>query len=116
MLLERYADSEEKTWQAKADELEHYIAEHREDLLDAVGLGAPSTRLELAPLRAWETLKVDEVDTYADLWVDEGRPQVSADVLRRRLCWATQLGLVQDVDGSTVFNSLIARILPNGTP
>ena len=116
LLLERYADSEEKTWQAKADELEHYIAEHRDDLLAAVGLGAPSTLLELAPLRAWETLNADEVDTYADLWVDEGRSQVPADVLRRRLCWATQLGLVQDVDGSTVFNSLIARILPNGTP
>ena len=116
LLLERYAASEEKTWQARADEIEDHIAKHRDDLLDAVGLGAPAARLELAPLRAWGTLKADEVDTYADLWVDEGQTPVPADVLRRRLCWATQLGLVQDVDGSTVFNSLIARILPNGTP
>ena len=44
MLLERYAASEEKTWEARAEELEHYIADHREELIDAVGLGAHAAR------------------------------------------------------------------------
>ncbi len=116
LLLKRYAASEGKTWEARAAELERYVGEYRDDLLDAVGLGEPAVRLELAPFRAWETLNANEVDTYADVWAEEGRPSVAADVLRRRLCWATQLGLVQDVDGPTVLNPLIARILPDETP
>ena len=115
LLLEHYADSEEKTWEARAESLRRYISEHHDELLDAVGLSDSKTRRELAPLRAWEALKAEDVDTYAELWEEDGKPPVAADVLRRRLCWATQLGLVQDVDGSTVFNSLIARILPKDT-
>ncbi len=116
LLLEHYATSAGKTWEARAAELERYVGEHRDDLLDAVGLGDPAVRLELAPLRAWETLNASEVDTYADVWAEEGLPSIAADVLRRRLCWATQLGLVQDIDGSTVLNPLIARILPDDIP
>ena len=43
----------------------------------------------------------------------EGGHPVDVDVLRRRLCWASQLGIVLDVDGSLEFNPLIARILGN---
>lgn len=113
LLLERYAASEEKTWEARTDELERYIADHREDLLNAVGLGAHATRLELEPLRSWETLDADDVSTYADVWTDDGGPAVAADVLLRRLYWATKLGVVQEVGGSSVLNPLIARILPD---
>ena len=113
-LLARFAESEEKTWSNRTKELNRYIEAHRDDLLDAVGLGAPAVLRELAPLRAWSRLNADEVDTYADLWADdEHSSPVAADVLRRRLWWATQLGIVQDQDGSAVFNSLITRILPN---
>ena len=113
MLLERYAASEEKTWEARAEELEHYIADHREELLDAVGLGTHTARLELAPLCSWGTLDTDDVSTYADFWTEEGGPPVAADVLLQRLHWATQLGIVQEVNGSSVLNPLIARILPD---
>ena len=115
LLLEQYADSDEKTWEARAGSLRRYISEHQDELLDSVGLSDSKTRRELAPLRAWEALKAEDVNTYAELWEEDGKPPVAADVLRRRLCWATQLGLVQDVDGSTVFNPLIARILPKDT-
>ena len=115
LLLEQYAASEEKTWERRAEELRLHVAEHRDDLLDAVGLGTRPACHELAPLRAWDKLNANDVDAYADLWTDEERdPPVTADLLRRRLWWAIQLGIVHDVDGSTVFNPLIARILPNG--
>ncbi len=112
LLLEQYTGSEKKTWEARAEGLRRYISERRDELLAAVGLGDPATRQELAPLRAWEKLKADEVDTCAELWEEDGKPPVPADVLRRRLCWALQLGLVQDANGLIVFNPLIARILP----
>ena len=116
LLLERYAESEEKTWRGRASELDRYIKEHVDDLLAAVGLGDLAARRDLAPLRAWgEPLNADDVGTYAAIWEEEGRTPVTADVLRRRLYWATQLGLLQDVDGSTVFNPLVARILPDAT-
>ena len=73
MLLERYAASEEQSWKARSAELEQYIADHKDDLLDAVGLGTPASRLEIAPLLAWERLTTDEVETYAGSL--EGRGQ-----------------------------------------
>ena len=116
LLLERYATSEEKTWKTRVAELERHIEEHRKDILDAVGLGTTTSRNQLAQLREWGTLTADEIDTYDDLWADEGGAPVEADVLRRRLDWATKLGLLQDVDGSTSLNPLVAKLLHNVTP
>lgn len=115
LLLERYAASKEKTWEARVAELDQHVEENREEILEAVGLGAVSARDELAQLCEWGTLTADEIDTYEELWADEGGGPVKADVLRPRLHWATKLGLLQDVDGSTVLNPLIARLLNNDT-
>ena len=113
LLLDRYRDVEATNWKGKALELDDYINEHRDELLDAVGLGEDAARCELAPLRAMETLKAEDVEACADLWVDHGGSPVDADVLRRRLFWATQLGIVVDVNGEAVLNPLVARILPD---
>ena len=113
LLLDRYLDLGAADWNGKAVALGDYVNEHRDELLDAVGLGEASARVELAPLRAMETLKVEDVEACADLWADYGEPPVDADVLRRRLFWATQLGIVVDVQGEAVLNPLVARILPD---
>ena len=111
-LLERYADCPETTWQARADALEGYIMASRDDVLEQLGLGAPATRNTLAPLLAWSPspLRLDEVDTYAELWAEAG-PPVEPEILRRRLFWAMQLGLIDNDNGSGTFNPLVARLL-----
>ena len=50
LLLERYAESDRKNWNAKASELQDYVAENRDDLLDALGLGSTTVRSQLAPM------------------------------------------------------------------
>ena len=111
-LLERYAECPETTWQARADALEGYIVGNRDEVLGQLGLGAPETRNALAPLLAWSPspLRLDEVDTYAELWAEAG-PPVEPEILRRRLFWAMQLGLIDNDNGSGTFNPLVARLL-----
>ena len=111
-LLEGYADCSETTWQARADALDRYIMGCRDEVLARLGLGASDTRRALAPLLAWSPspLRADEVDTYAELWAEAG-PPVEPEVLRRRLFWAMQLGLIENDNGSGSFNPLVARLL-----
>ena len=111
LLLERYAASDEKTWEAKTDELNWYIERHHDELLADIGLGEPSVRAELAPLIAWERLNPSEVNTYADLWEEEGGKPVDPNTLSRRLYWASLLGIAQDMSGYTTLNPLVARLL-----
>ena len=110
MLLERYAASGEKTWKARKAEVEGYIANNRDEILDALGLSAHA-RQHLDPLRVLDTLDPNDVDACVELWADRTGEHIEASVLRRRLFWATQLGLVQDIDGSASFNPLVGRVL-----
>ena len=110
LLLDRYAGSRGTTWQARRDEVEGYIGANRAEICEALGLDTHA-RQELAPLRGWDTLDPADVETYADLWSDRTHEHIDAGVLRRRLFWATQLGLVQDVGGAISFNPLVARVL-----
>ncbi len=110
-LLERYASTSETTWRARADALHAHIERDRANLLALFGLGAADVRRELAPLLAWNSsLRADDVDTYAELWAEE-HPPIEAGVLRRRLFWATQLGLIDNDIGAGAFNPLVARLL-----
>lgn len=111
LLLERYAAFDETTWGAKAAKLKQYIAQNRDELLAAIGLGEPGARHELAPLLAWEKLNPSEVNTYIDLWEEDGGEPVDPRTLSRRLHWASLLGIVQDVGGSTMLNPLVARLM-----
>ena len=111
-LLQRYAECPQTTWQARVDALEGYITGNRDEVLEQLGLGAPETRNALAPLLAWSPspLRLDEVDTYAELWAEAG-PPVEPETLRCRLFWAMQLGLIDNDNGSGTFNPLVARLL-----
>ena len=113
-LLEQYAECPETTWQARVDALNQYIEGHREDVLARLGLGASDTRRALAPLLAWgpSPLRMEEADTYAELWAETATgPRVEADVLRRRLFWAMRLGLVENDNGAGTFNPVVVRLL-----
>ena len=116
LLLERYAESDRKNWNAKTSELQDYVAETRDDLLDALGLGSTMVRSQLAPLGDHPRLTLDDYEAYVDLVVDQGLRTFTLDDLRRRLWWATQLGLVQEDPGSVSLNPLVARILTDDTP
>ena len=112
-LLERYADSKERTWRDKSRALEEYIDENTEELLDSLGLGSSTARSEVGALRDYGILTPRAVQEYAELVSDEADSAVAPYILRRRLCWATQLGLVQDIGGETALNPLVSRILPD---
>ena len=115
LLLGRYAESGEKNWNAKASELEDYVAKHREDVLDALGLGSTMVRSQLAPMAEMGPLTQDDFEAYVEL-VDQDLQAFTVDDLRRRIWWATQLGLVQENHGSVSLNPLVARILTDDTP
>ena len=116
LLLERYAESDGKNWNAKISEFQDYVAETRDDLLDALGLGSTMVRSQLAPMSDHPRLTLDDYEAYVDLVVDQGLHTFTLDDLRRRLWWATQLGLVQEDHGSVSLNPLVARILTDDTP
>lgn len=116
LLLERYAKSAKKKWKAKASELQSYVTKNRKDLLEALGLGSAMVRSQLAPMRECVCLTEDDYETYVELLVDEGLHTFTLDVLRRRLWWATQLGLLQDDHGALSLNPLVDRILTDDSP
>ena len=112
LLLERYAKSSQKTWNAKLGELRDHVAENGEELLEALGLGTIAAQLQLAALRDYGVLTPEDVDDYGTLLSEGGDHTFEPSALRRRLCWALQLGLVQDIGGKLSFNSVVNRILP----
>ena len=112
LLLEQYAHSTEKTWKAKSADLGKYVSENRDELLDALGLGSPGTQLQVIALRDCGTLTPDDVEVYAALLREDGDHAFEQGLLRRRLYWAIQLGLVQEIDGTWSLNPLVARLLP----
>ena len=116
LLLERYAKSAKKKWKTKASELQSYVTKNREDLLEALGLGSAMVRSQLAPMRECVRLTEDDYETYVELVVDEGLHTFTLNVLRRRLWWATQLGLLQDDHGALSLNPLVDRILTDDSP
>lgn len=116
LLLERYAESDSKNWNGKIRELQDYIAETRDDVLDALGLGSTMVRSLLAPMGDHPKLTPDDYEAYVDLLVDQGLHTFTLDDLRRRFWWAKQLGLVQEDHGSVSLNPLVARILTDDTP
>ena len=59
-----------------------------------------------------ETLTPDDVEVYAALLREDGDHAFEQGLLRRRLYWAIQLGLVQEIDGTWSLNPLVARLLP----
>ena len=113
LLLERYAESSQKTWNAKIGELRDHVAENGDELLEALGLGTDAARLQLAALRDCGVLTPEDVEDYASLLSEDGNHTFEPSVLRRRLCWAVQLGLVQDIGGKLSLNSLVNQILPD---
>ena len=113
LLLERYAESKQKSWSAKISELQDHVTENGEELLEALGLGTDAARLQLAALHDCGVLTPEEVEDYASMLAEYGNHTFEPGALRRRLCWAQQLGLVQDINGKLSLNSLVSRILPN---
>ena len=113
LLLERYAESDQKTWNAKIGELRDHIAANGGELLNALGLGTDAARLQLAALRDCDVLTPEDVEAHASRLSQDGNRIFEPGALRRRLCWALQLGLVHDKAGELSLNSLVSRILPH---
>lgn len=111
LVLERFAGSGEKTWEAKASSLQDYISANTNELLDALGLAKNVTRSQMAILRDCGTLSPDDVEDYAALLAEDGGHVFEPGVMRRRLFWTVQLGLVVDVGGSLSLNPLVDRVL-----
>ena len=112
LLLERYAESSQKTWNAKIGELRDHVAANGGELLNALGLKTDAARLQLAALRDCGVLTPEDVEAHASRLSQDGNRIFEPGALRRRLCWALQLGLVHDKAGELSLNSLVSRILP----
>ncbi len=115
-LLEYYAKSSPKTWQGKKDALQKYIATSRIELIEDLGLGSDQVREQITTLRDCGRLTFNEVKMYADLLKEDGEATFPSGTLQRRLFWAIQLGLAQDMGGSWRLNPLVETVLADNNP
>ena len=110
-LLEHYARSRQKSWKGRRDELQDHVVTNRAELIEALGLESDEARQQMIALRECGDLTLEDVDEYASLLAEEGDKSYPSGMFRRRLFWAIQLGLAQDMGGSWRLNPLVERLL-----
>ena len=115
-LLEVYAASTEKTWQARKGELEDYVVAHRAELMADFGIESEEARVQMLGLRECGRMTFADVAAYEDLLEEGGDVDLPSGTLRRRLFWAIHLGFAQDVGGAWRLNTLIDRVLADSDP
>ena len=115
-ILEHYAGSREKNWQATMQELRDYVTEHEKDLLDMLGLGMTEVQKDIFALQDWEAFTPEEAREAGRMMAEEEGAGAVGDALARRLWWAKQLGLFQDSQGTWRLNSLVKELLPTIDP
>ena len=112
-LLNQYAVSDGKTWNAKKTQLQEYIDTNQEEILRDLGLGSADDRERLGPIMAWGTLPDEEIEACAELWSLNENVTMTAEDLWRRIFWATKLGLVHDDHEGYKLNPLVELLLRN---
>lgn len=110
LLLKHYANSGQKNWQDKRDELQDHIVANRADLIEALGLGSEKSLEHMGALHECGGLTLADVEEYENLLANQEPKAFPPGMLRRRLFWAIQLGLAQDVGGSWRLNPLVKRL------
>ena len=115
-VLEHYAKLQDDSTRARRERLVEYISEHRETLLDDLGLGSPQARKSVDALRYFSAFTPDEAEEIVSALDGEGDPGITSDALVRRLWWARRLGLIQDVQGAKALNVLVEKTLPKSFP
>ena len=115
-VLERYAESPEKSWQAKKMGIRKHIAENQTNLLGLLGLGLKQTQKDIFALHDYTAFTPDDARETARMMAEDQGSSADGSALVRRLWWAKQLGLVQDTQGTWALNSLLKKILPKSSP
>ena len=111
-LLNVYAASTEKTWQARKGELEAHVVAHRAELMADFGIESEDAHTQMLGLRECGRMTYADVAAYEDLLDEGGDVELLPGTLRRRLFWAIQLGFAEDVgSGAWRLNTLIDRVL-----
>ena len=115
-VLERYAESTEKSWQAKKTGIREYVAETQNKILDLLGVGSAQTQNDIFALHDYTAFTADDARETAHMMAEDQGHSADRIALVRRLWWAKQLGLVQDIQGTWALNSLLKKILPKTSP
>ena len=115
-VLEHYAESRERNWTAKTNEIRDYIASQQNELLDLLGLGSTQAQKEIFALHDYDAFTPEEAREAAGLLEEVQETGANGEALAQRLWWAKQLGLFQDAQGTWGLNSLLKEILPNTGP
>ena len=115
-VLERYAESSEKSWQAKKKGIREYTDENQNKLLDLLGVGSAQTQNEIFALHDYTAFTPDDARDTARMLAEDQESNTDGTDLLRRLWWAKQLGLIQDTKGHWALNSLVKKILPKTSP
>ena len=111
-VLERYAESTEKSWQAKREGIRKFIAENQHELLDLLGIGLAQSQNEIYALHDYGAFTPDDARDTARMMAEDEGNNADGIALVRRLWWAKQLGLIQNTQGNWALNSLLKKILP----
>ena len=112
-ILEHYAESPGNSARERRERLGEYISEHREKLLDDLGLDSPQAQRAIDALRYFSAFTPEEAAEIVSALGGEGYLGLTSHALVRRLWWAQRLGLIQDVQGAKVLNALVDKTLPN---
>ena len=112
-VLEHYAKSLGNSARERRERLGEYVLEHREKLLDDLGLDSPQAQREIEALRYFSAFTPEEAAEIVPALDGEGDPGLTNHALVRRLWWARRLGLIQDVRGVKALNALVEKTLPN---
>ena len=115
-VLERYAESPEKSRQAKKRGIRKFIEENQKELFELLGLGLTQSQDEIYALHDYNAFTSDDALETARMMAEDEGSSASGDALARRLWWAKQLGLIQDTQGIWGLNSLLKNILPKTSP
>ncbi len=114
-ILEHHARSHINNWRDRGKATRDYIAKNQTELLKLLGLEQQS-RDEILALHDYKAFTPDQARATGDEMVKEEGARFNSEALVRRLWWAKQLGLVQDVRGSWSLNSLVQEITSITSP
>ena len=112
VVLESFDHSLEKAWRDRFQDLGALVAKERDKWLVDLGIKDDDVERQMQVILDYEGYSMDE-----EIWDleriarDEGTAKFSETVLRRRVRWARQLGLLRPAGDKIILNPIVKRVL-----
>ena len=111
LLLQKFDRSAAKSWESRIDDLDGVVVSEREELLRKLGLEDEVALSQMRVIMEYDGSTEEDMWGYEEIQRTEGKSKVAESALRRRLLWATRVGLVSSVGGRIEFNPVAKHVL-----